>query len=284
MTAFWQGVKFGFANGMLNNMFGGFGFWGGFSPCCWSPWQFNPTPLFFTPTFQGNFYQYPTYTPAAPCINTPTWSIFQNQVQSSFNPGWGDFCSFSTSKSSNTSSQTTSPINKSSQKTLKSKHWSKMSDSEMREVYGNYTKDITTMYTGTAEQLNKYLKGKGVLEGKGQAFIDAQNKYGISAIALIAICMNESAKGTSKLAKNKNNVGGVRISGSNEFRNFDSVEACIDYMASFLKSGYVNQSLTKLYQVNAKYCPASDPTDKTGNNNRWAKAVDMYMDQVSNVA
>jgi uncharacterized FlgJ-related protein len=68
--------------------------------------------------------------------------------------------------------------------------------------------------------------------------------------------MNESAKGTSDLAQNKNNVGGVRISGSKEFRKFESVDKCIDYMASFLKSGYVDNSgrpLKQLYQINAKY-------------------------------
>ena len=166
---------------------------------------------------------------------------------------------------------------------LKGKHWSKMTDQELRLVYGEYTRDVTVAYKGTAEDLNKYLKGKGVLEGKGEAFIKAQNDYGISAAVLVGICMNESGKGKSNLAKNKNNVGGVRLSGSTEFRKFDKVEDCIDYMAKLLKNSYVNNSgrpLTKLYQINAKYCPASDPTDKTGNNSRWARAVERYSGEV----
>ena len=158
-----------------------------------------------------------------------------------------------------------------------------MTDSQLQQIYGEYTRDITKLYEGTAEDLNKYLEGKGVLEGKGQAFIDAQNKYGISAAVLVGIAMNESGKGTSDLAKNKNNVGGVRILGSTKFRTFESVDACIMEMGRFLKVGYVDNSgrpLTKLYQINAKYCPASDPTDKTGNNGLWARAVDKYAKEV----
>ena len=162
---------------------------------------------------------------------------------------------------------------------LKGKHWSEMSDSEMQQVYGNYTRDITTPYKGTAEDLNKYLQGKGVLEGQGQAFINAQNKYGISASTLVGIAMNESAKGTSNNARTRNNIGGVRIPGSTQFKTYASVTECIDDIARFLKAGYVNnkgRALTKLYQVNAKYCPATDTSDTSGINSYWARNVEKY--------
>lgn len=155
-----------------------------------------------------------------------------------------------------------------------------MSNEELQRIYGNYSKDATVLYKGTAEDLNKYLKGKGKLEGQGQAFIDAQKKYGISASVLAAICVNESGHGKSNLAKTKNNIGGVRISGSYEFRSFSSVAECIDYMGSFLKKGYLDKGLTKLYQINARYCPKSDPTDKTGGNSGWAKAVDKFSNEI----
>ena len=155
-----------------------------------------------------------------------------------------------------------------------------LTNDQLRQIYGNYTKDVTVLYKGTAEDLNKYLKGKGKLEGKGQAFIDAQNKYGISAAVLVGICVNESGAGKSKLARKQNNVGGVRISGSYNFRSFSSVEECIDYMGSFLKKGYLDRGLLQLYQINARYCPASDPTDKTGGNSRWARAVNKFSNDV----
>ena len=117
--------------------------------------------------------------------------------------------------------------------------------------------------------------------------MEAQQKYGISAAALAAITVHESGNGKSNLARNKNNVGGVRISGSSEFRTFSSVDECIMNMASFLKSGYVNNNgrpLTKLYQINAKYCPTSDPTDTSNGNSGWAKCVARNMSIIDSIA
>lgn len=179
---------------------------------------------------------------------------------------------------------TSSPSSSSSSlAALKGKHWTEMTDEEMRLVYGDYTRDITKPYQGTAADLNKYLKGKGVLEGQGQAFIDAQKRYGISASALVGIAMNESAGGTSKNARQKNNVGGVRVAGSTTFKSYSSVAECISDMARFLKSGYVDnssRSLTKLYQINAKYCPTADPTDHDNLNALWARNVNKYASEV----
>ncbi|MCQ2744679.1 MAG: glucosaminidase domain-containing protein, partial [bacterium] len=165
--------------------------------------------------------------------------------------------------------------NKSSKSSAK--HWTKMTDEEMKEVYGNYTKEIVGECNVSVEKLNEYLKDKGVLKDKGQAFLDAEKEYNINAVALIAICMNESNKGSSDLAKNKNNVGGVRKSGSTEFMEFDKVENCIDYMAKLLKNNYVDNGLKKLYQVNAKYCPSAETQSNAG----WAHNVNHYMDELS---
>ena len=301
MSAFTRGFEFGFSQTFLGGMFCGFGNFWGFSPC---------QRLFCMPSF-SLFSPYHMYSENSFRMQMPmpdmsgfkvdyNQSVFLTQSQNSFGFKYGNafdfsdynyysgnsygFDSFSLGSSTqnytytiNTSRSTKRSTTNSS--TSKTKHWSEMTDSEMRSVYGSYERDITTPYKGTAEDLNNYLKGKGVLEGKGQAFIDAQNKYGISASVLVGIAMNESAEGKSDLAKNKNNIGGVRVANSKEFRSFDSVEACIDNMGSFLKSGYVENGghpLTKLYQANAKYCPASDITDKSGNNSLWASAVDRY--------
>ena len=75
-----------------------------------------------------------------------------------------------TSKAAKTTPATYQPSSLSSTRTtslasLKAKHWTEMTDSEMRQVYGDYTRDITTPYKGTAADLNKYLEGKGVLSG-----------------------------------------------------------------------------------------------------------------------
>lgn len=165
---------------------------------------------------------------------------------------------------------------------VKVQHWSKMSDEELKAVYGNYTRDITQPYKGSAADINKYLKGKGVLEGQGQAFMNAQKKYGISASVLAAICIHESGNGKSKLAKNQNNIGGIRIAGSKKFRTFGSVAECIDYMGGLIKRHYVDKGLTTLSEINEKYCPPSDKTDKDGTNAIWAQEINKHTNSIEN--
>ena len=134
--------------------------------------------------------------------------------------------------------------------------------------------DITAMYTGTADDLNKNLKG--VLKGKGDVFLRAQSQYGVNAALLASICIHETGNGTSRLAKEQNNVGGIRHAGKTSFRHFDSVDDCIMYMASLLKRNYIGKGLTTIGSIGAKYCPTNDPTDKNGTNNQWAAIVSKY--------
>ena len=138
----------------------------------------------------------------------------------------------------------------------------------------NNSFNVTTQYTGTADTINSKLGG--VLAGNGQVFLNAQAQYGINAGVLASICMHESANGISPLAKNKNNVGGVRIPGSNEFKTYSSVRDCIMDMARFLKSGYIDKGFTTISQIGQKYCSVNDPTDTTGENSIWGKAVSNY--------
>ena len=131
---------------------------------------------------------------------------------------------------------------------------------------------LTDEFTGTAKQLNKMLNKKdGVLKNKGRVFLDAQERYGINAAVLAAICILESDYGTSRLARTKNNVGGV--SKGLDFRSYNSVDECIMDMARFLKSGYINKGLVTINQVGKKYCPVGDPRDTKGLNAGWSNAV-----------
>ena len=53
-----------------------------------------------------------------------------------------------------------------------------------------------------AEEINNtLLKGKGILQGKGQAFVDAAKKYNINEVYLIHHALHETGNGTSTLAK-----------------------------------------------------------------------------------
>jgi beta-N-acetylglucosaminidase len=61
--------------------------------------------------------------------------------------------------------------------------------------------DLTKASGVSKETLNKFLVGKGILEGQGQAFIDAGRKYGINEVYLMAHTLLETGHGTSTLAK-----------------------------------------------------------------------------------
>lgn len=60
--------------------------------------------------------------------------------------------------------------------------------------------DLSSPAGITVEDANKYLKGKGILEGKGQYFIIAANKYNVNEIYLMAHACLETGNGKSTLA------------------------------------------------------------------------------------
>ncbi|MDR9797996.1 glucosaminidase domain-containing protein, partial [Aeribacillus pallidus] len=61
--------------------------------------------------------------------------------------------------------------------------------------------DLSKPSGASAETLNKFLKGKGVLEGKGAAFVQASQIHGINDVYLISHALLETGNGTSSLAK-----------------------------------------------------------------------------------
>lgn len=61
--------------------------------------------------------------------------------------------------------------------------------------------DLSKPSGATKSLLNNYLKGKGVLEGKGQTFIDAARLHGINDVYLISHALLETRNGNSELAR-----------------------------------------------------------------------------------
>src|SRR5699024_2879476 len=49
--------------------------------------------------------------------------------------------------------------------------------------------------------LNNYLKGKGILDGQGEAFIEAGSQHGLNDAYLISHAILETGNGTSTLAR-----------------------------------------------------------------------------------
>lgn len=74
--------------------------------------------------------------------------------------------------------------------------------------------DLSNSNGVSAEELNKFLEGKGILEGQGQAFIDAAAENNISEVYLVAHACLESGNGTSTLAN------GVEVEGTTVYNMF----------------------------------------------------------------
>ena len=116
-----------------------------------------------------------------------------------------------------------------------------------------------------AEVNAKILKGKGILEGKAQAFIDAAKKYGVNEMYLIAHALLETGNGKSALAqgvkvngKTVYNMYGIGAkdgsSGSNGAQRaykegWFSPEAAIIGGAKFIAEKYIHAGQDTLYKM-----------------------------------
>lgn len=123
-----------------------------------------------------------------------------------------------------------------------------------------------TRYEGDPKFLETHLSG--VLKGKSQAFCKAQDKYGINATFLIGIANQESGYGKSAVAKRCNNIGGMRT--SKGYIKYDSVEECIDSIASNIQRNYVKKGLKTPPQIGKKYCETA----------AWPKAIVAQMKKI----
>ena len=82
--------------------------------------------------------------------------------------------------------------------------------------------DLSTPAGATAAELNAYLKGKGILEGMGQAFIDASRTHHINELYLVSHALLETGHGTSDLAK------GIVVKGKKVYNMFgiEAYDSC----------------------------------------------------------
>lgn len=81
---------------------------------------------------------------------------------------------------------------------------------------------------------------KGLLTGLkpyADSFIEAEKKYGVNALFLASVAAQESGWGSSNIAVNKNNIYGW--TSSSGFRQFNSIDECIDHVAMKLKVNYL---------------------------------------------
>ncbi|WP_195986644.1 glucosaminidase domain-containing protein [Clostridium sp. D53t1_180928_C8] len=145
-----------------------------------------------------------------------------------------------------------------------------------------------TIYSAT--QLDNYINAKtkdnSKLRGIGQALKDAEEKYGVNALLILGVAINESGWGTSAIAQQKNNLFGIKAYDSNTgaadvfATPGDSV---IEFAKNYMSKGYTNPSDWRHFGgllgnkgvgANVKY--ASDPFwgEKAA---RYAFDADLYL-------
>ena len=138
--------------------------------------------------------------------------------------------------------------------------------------YYNYL-PFRTRTNYTADELNYFIdnntKDISKLRDIGESLIECQNKYGVNALLMLGVAMNESALGESEKAQNYNNLFGIK---AYDFapqggQIFDTVEDSIrEFAKNYISGGYSNPNDyryfgsylgNKALGANVKY--ASDP-------------------------
>jgi beta-N-acetylglucosaminidase len=151
----------------------------------------------------------------------------------------------------------------------------------MEEIVGRSTLsrggrvDVTTMPVThpsgfSAAMLERAFAGTG-LAGIGEMLVLAENLHGINALVLAGIIAHESGWGTSKLARDKNNLAGLGAYDGQEYSagiRFDSRTASIMFLAELLAVHYA---------PGGKYCGGSHDLQGIGvkyaSDPRWAQKV-----------
>ncbi len=100
---------------------------------------------------------------------------------------------------------------------------------------------LTSQTTLSAQQLDELFEETG-MQGLGPVFKQAEALYDINAAALASIAIHESAWGASGYARNRNNLFGFSAytSHPDSAKDFDTLEASVLYVASFLQEHYLN--------------------------------------------
>ncbi len=130
--------------------------------------------------------------------------------------------------------------------------------------------DMRTKTGYSAEELEKCLSGR--MCGLGEAFAQAEDDWHVNALFMIAICQLEAGPdANSGLAVSRNNMAGMQ--GSGGYMYYDSLEACIDYLAKRLSQDYLRPGSSYYHGstingVCVTYCNSSA---------HWINSVTRYM-------
>lgn len=142
------------------------------------------------------------------------------------------------------------------------------------QVYNKNFNVTKNLFAGSAADLDKCLEGTK-MAGNGAAFLDAQKKYGVNALFLMAIVEEESGYGAAP-AKDKSgikryNVAGLKKKGGG-YQNNSSYSDCIDSLGSMLQRLYFKNGRMTVEKIRQLYCRG---------NLRWAGEIVKNMKNIS---
>lgn len=104
-----------------------------------------------------------------------------------------------------------------------------------------YSMDLLNHSSVTAYELNQFLQGTE-MSGLGSAFVNAELKTGVNAIFLTSLAIHESGWGSSKIARNKNNLFGYGAYDGSAYQSaisFRTVQEGVIHVANKLKTNYL---------------------------------------------
>lgn len=137
---------------------------------------------------------------------------------------------------------------------------------EPKVVWYDYMTAVDDISGATEEEFNELIEYicdyRGIdydecpFYDKGDILVQIESDYQISAIACLAIWTWESGFGTSSIAINRNNYGG--ISGSRGYRYFDTINEGMLYQAELLRNSYVDNGYSSWDSIGKRYCPVND--------------------------
>lgn len=140
-----------------------------------------------------------------------------------------------------------------------------------------YEFDLRTPSGLTSYDIDSILESTQ-LKGLGKAFVQAELKYGVNALALVSIAAHESAWGSSRLAVERNNIFGYKAYDHdiNQAGWFETKEDCIMVVARllsvhYLTEGAVHHNGYSLRAVNVRYA-----TDKN-----WSRNIANTMERLA---
>ena len=139
----------------------------------------------------------------------------------------------------------------------------------------------------SAERVKSYMGG--ALAEHYDTFMSAAKENNLDPKLLIAIAMNESARGTSYAARTRHNLFGrydpnainPRTGARGYHKYYRDADESIRDIARHLRREYIDKGLTSIETIARKYAPVGAENDPTGLNGGWPEAVGKFYQQLS---